>query len=318
MKNKVIGIIIGLIAVAAVTLLVVDGLNNRTGSRGDNPFKLEIDHYYEVDPAIILYKETRQIRLGETEPKGLAYSQGRLHLLTGTLWRTLELNGKEIQQVELDHEPVCIHVHGDVIYIGFRNYLAQYYTDGRLIKEWDSLGERAVVSSIATRGDQVFVADAGNRQVWIFDTHGVLSGSFEGKREADDLHGFVIPSGYFDLAVYMDELWVVNPGMHALENYTDDGILRGYWEKTSMKIEGFSGCCNPAQITIDEQGNFITAEKGLVRVKIYKPSGELIGVVAAPDQFKDGVTAPEPVVTETGQIIALDFDQKMIRFFDKK
>lgn len=318
MKNKWIGIFVAVIAVAVVVLLVMDSLNNRTGKRGDNPYKLEVDQYYQVDPDMILYKETRQIKLGEVKAHGLAYSDGRLFLLTDSLWRTLEVSGQEKLRVQLDDQPTCIHVNGETVYIAFGSYLSQYYADGRLIKKWDSPGEKTVITSVATKEDKVYVADAGNRRVLRYDTHGQLEGQFEGKREADDLHGFVIPSGYFDLAVYQDELWVVNPGMHALENYTDDGILRGYWEKISMKIEGFSGCCNPAQMTIDANGNFITSEKGVIRMKIYKPSGELIGVVAEPEKFADGIHAPEPVVTESGQIIALDFDQNMIRYFEKK
>ena len=165
----------------------------------------------------------------------------------------------------------------------------------------------------------VFVADAGNRRILKYDTHGFLEGQFDGKRNADDAHGFVIPSEYFDLAVFDDELWVVNTGMHTLENYTDEGNLRGYWEKSSLKIDGFGGCCNPAHIAIDAQGNFITSEKGLVRIKIYKPSGELIGVVAPPNKFsKKAYYAPEVAVNEQGVIYALDFETNMIRIFEKK
>ena len=76
-------------------------------------------------------------------------------------------------------------------------------------------------------------------------------------------------------------MWVVNPGMHAFENYEFDGDLRAFWENTSMKIDGFSGCCNPAHFTFLPDGSFVTSEKGLVRVKVHKPSGELLGVVAA-------------------------------------
>ena len=310
--------LVAVIAIAVVLLLVVDGLNTRTGKRGDNPFKLEVDEYYQVDPEMILYKESRQIKLGEVQPHGLAYADGKLQLLTDSLWRTLSLAGQEELRIKLPDQPGCIHANGETLYIGFGSYVAQYSADGRLIKQWDSPGEKTVITSIATKEDKVYVADAGNRRVLQYDTHGMLENQFEGKREADDLHGFVIPSGYFDLAVFQDELWVVNPGMHALENYTDDGILRGFWERTSMKIDGFSGCCNPAQMTIDHEGNFITSEKGVVRMKIYKPSGELIGIVAEPAKFENGIHAPEPVVTESGQIIALDFDQKMIRYFDKK
>ncbi len=127
----------------------------------------------------------------------------------------------------------------------------------------------------------------------------------------------MVPSPYFDLDVYEDELWVVNPGSHAFENYTDEGVLRGFWEKTTMKIEGFCGCCNPAQMCFGADGTIYTAEKGLVRIKAYKPSGELIGVVAAPNNFVKEGNAPELAATESGAVYALDFDQRMIRLFEK-
>jgi len=106
--------------------------------------------------------------------------------------------------------------------------------------------------------------------------------------------------------------------MHALENYTDEGVLRGFWEKTSMKIEGFSGCCNPAQMTIAPDGTFITSEKGLVRIKAYKASGELIGIVSPPTNDSEETHAPEVAVDESGGVFALDFDRNMIRYFVKK
>lgn len=319
MKNKWIGIFVAVVAVGVAVLLVVDGLNNRTGRRGGNPYELEVDQYNLVDSALILYKETRQIKLGEAALKGMAFSEGKLFVISDSLLRIISTHGVLGQEMNLGDSPRCIHVSGETIYLGFQDYVVQYHIDGRLIKSWDSFGENTVITSIASLEDWVFVADAGNRRVLRLDTHGNLEDQFEGKRNAADAHGFIIPSAYFDLAVYQDELWVVNPGMHALENYTPEGTLRGFWEKASMKIDGFSGCCNPAQICIDRQGNFITAEKGLVRIKIYKPSGELIGVIAPPDKFKSGTYyAPEVAVDEQGTVYALDFETKMIRIFEKK
>ncbi len=319
MKNKWIGALLIVIVLGVIAMVVIDAMNNRTGKRGGNPYKLEVDQYRDVDSSLILYKETRQIKLGEVESKGLAYTDGKLFVMTDSIMRILTVEGVLILSLDLDDAPRCIHANGDLIYIGFQDYVMQYHVDGQLISTWDSAGENTVITSIATKGETVFVADAGNRRVLRYDTHGLLESQFEGKRNADDAHGFVIPSGYFDLAVYQDELWVVNPGMHALENYTDDGTLRGFWEKATLKIEGFGGCCNPAQMTVDSEGNFITSEKGLVRIKIYKASGELIGVVAPPDKFeKNAYYAPEVAVNEQGVIFALDFETNMIRIFEKK
>ena len=144
-------------------------------------------------------------------------------------------------------------------------------------------------------------------------------GEFEGKSEIGQIHGFIIPSPYFDVAFNPDgELWVVNPGKHSLENYTTEGTLRTYWENQSIKIEGFSGCCNPAHFAFAPDGSFITSEKGLVRIKIYKPSGEFLGVVAPPSKFEAGGHAPAVAVDNQGNVYALDFDKKVIRLFVKK
>ena len=128
---------------------------------------------------------------------------------------------------------------------------------------------------------------------------------------------FQVP--YFDIAFNADgEFWVVNPGKHALENYTTGGDLRTWWKATSVRIEGFSGCCNPAHFAFLPDGSFVTSEKGTVRIKVYKPSGEFQGVVAAPSKFKENNAAPDLATDNQGNIYALDMDKKMIRLFVKK
>jgi hypothetical protein len=53
-----------------------------------------------------------------------------------------------------------------------------------------------------------------------------------------------------------------------------------------MQLEGFAGCCNPVHLAILPNGNFITYEKGLDRIKIYGPTGNFECVVAGPGSFK--------------------------------
>ena len=86
----------------------------------------------------------------------------------------------------------------------------------------------------------------------------------------------------------------------------------------SNDIKGFTGCCNPANIAFLPDGNLVTSEKGIVRIKEYKPSGEFVGVVAAPSKFEGGELAPDIVTDEQGRVYALDKDRKMIRVFEKK
>jgi hypothetical protein len=161
------------------------------------------------------------------------------------------------------------------------------------------------------------VADAGNRRIVIFNRDGEQIGEFEGKADSESGHGFIVPSANFDLAVNSyGELWVVNPANHALENYSEDGRLRGYWENSSIDIDGFLGCCNPARITVLQDGSFVTSEKGVVRIKIHDQSGALVTVVAPPALFKKEGQAPEVCADDDDVIYALDFDKDVIRVFE--
>jgi hypothetical protein len=62
----------------------------------------------------------------------------------------------------------------------------------------------------------------------------------------------------------------------------------------------------------------VTSEKGLVRIKVHKASGELSGVVAPNEKFKEAFNAPDLAVSPEGLIYALDFDSHMIRIFQHK
>ncbi len=183
---------------------------------------------------------------------------------------------------------------------------------------FEGLYDNSVITSIDVAGEKIFAADAGKRVVYRFNKQGTKELEFEGKSGDGSTHGFIVPSPCFDLVISpFDELWVVNPGKHALENYTFEGELRGFWTSSFSGVKGFSGCCNPAHVATLPDGNFITVEKGVIRVKEYKPSGELVGVVAAPAKFEEDQHVPEVACDEEGRVYILDPLKKMIRVFEK-
>ncbi len=57
-----------------------------------------------------------------------------------------------------------------------------------------------MITNLAGNGEKVYVADAGNRKVHIYNHEGELLGAFEGKSESEAGHGFIVPSANFDLA----------------------------------------------------------------------------------------------------------------------
>lgn len=319
MNKRTISIIVSVIVVAIIAIIVADFVSKRPDRLGSNPYALDVSEYEDVEASLIHYKETKNIPVSGTKPEGIDV-EGNLIYLTGEKFlQVISKNGVQQLFIELDGDGTCLAASADKIYVGFNDHVVVYSSNGEELAAWDALDSRCVITSIALKDDLLYVADAGNRRVLRYDANGQLLGEFVGKAESAAGHGFIVPSPNFDLIVNSyGELWVVNPGKHAIENYSDEGVMRGYWQNSSTDIEGFTGCCNPAEICVMEDGSFVTSEKGLVRIKVYDQSGKLLSVVAAPEKFEEEGKAPEVAVDSEGSIYALDFDKNMIRIFEKK
>lgn len=319
MKKRSLTIVVLVILALIISVILFDFLSNRPDRRGDNPYALDVDQYKHVDEALISHKETRNFSLGMFAATGIYHHADSLFIVGESSLAIVTTDGKSAGRFEILPDPTSVVVEDYFLYIGYQNYVAKYDHSGVLVERWTELDNRAVITSLAIKDDKVYVADAGNRKVVIYDNEGEIVGEFEGTSETEAGHGFIVPSANFDLVVNSyGELWVVNPGKHALENYTDDGQMRGFWENSSFEIDGFLGCCNPARITTMEDGSFITSEKGLVRIKIHDQSGKLVSVVAPPTLFKEEGKAPDICVDREGTIYALDFDRDMVRVFEPK
>jgi len=319
MKNK--GIIIFLIVLAVIIVAVIAGdyISKRPDKSEANPYEYNIDEFKDVDEELVLYKETKNFKIGFEAPSAITIANDKIFVSGDAKIKVIDLSGTLLNEIKLPENPNSIEISGDTVFVAFENKIEILSDKGDELMKWDIPEENTFITSLVVAGKNVFVADAGKRRIIRFSVSGGKMTEFEGKSGDNVIHGFIIPSPYFDVDINSEgELWVTNPGIHALENYTFDGNLRAYWENTSMKIDGFSGCCNPAHFTFLPDGSFVTSEKGLVRIKVHKPSGELQGVVAAPVKFNNEDEAPDLAVDGAGNIYALDFERKMIRVFELK
>ncbi len=319
MKNKGIVIFLIVMAVVIIAVIAVDYLSGRPDKSTPNPFAYDVNNFKNVPEELILFKETKNFKLGFEVPSSLTIEAGKLYVSGDNKLQIIDLNGKLLTEINLSETAKTMEVYKENIYVSVNNQIVVYDLSGNLLKEWEKPAENSLITAIAAYDKNIFIADAGKRKVIRYNLQGEKLAEFDGKADEGVIHGFIIPSPYFDLDINTDgDLWVVNPGLHALENYTEDGNLREHWNNTTMQTEGFSGCCNPAHFTFLPDGRFVTSEKGLVRIKTYKPSGEFEGVVAAPAKFKDEGEAPDVATDSQGNIYALDFDKKMIRVFEPK
>jgi hypothetical protein len=319
MKNKGIVIFLIILAVVIIAVIVGEYISGRPDKSAPNPYAYDINDFKNVPEEIIHFKESKNFKLAFTEPSAITIETDNLYVAGDNKIQVIGTDGKLISELNLNGKPQTVEVSADNIYVSVNNQIVVYDKSGNLLNEWKKTGENSVITAITSSENEIFVADAGLRKVLRYSKQGEKLAEFDGKAEEGVLHGFIIPSPYFDIDINADsDLWVVNPGLHSLENYTAEGQLREHWNKTTMMTEGFSGCCNPAHFTFLPDGRFVTSEKGLVRIKTYKASGEFEGVVAAPAKFKEEGEAPDIAVDSQGNIYALDFDKKMIRVFEKK
>ena len=210
-------------------------------------------------------------------------------------------------------------VSDDTIFLGVGDHVVALDTKGTVGSTWTAHNEKSVITALAVVDDSVFVADAGNRLVLRYDKSGKPQGEITGKKDAADTKGFIVPSPSFDLVPGRGGgLWVTNPGRRSIQNHAADGAFMSQWGHASMRVEGFCGCCNPSHVAMLPDGSFITAEKGLVRVKVYSPAGEFVGVVAGPESFAPNAHILDIAADSRGRVLVLDSRTGAVRVFVRK
>ncbi len=286
-----VGLLIGVAVFIALFALIRFDITGDEGSGLGNEYSYEID--FSIDPNLILYEESLEpVKTGFKSAQAIALdSQDFIYIAGDKSVRIFTEDGNLLDEIVLNDTPRSLTVADDgKIYVGVIDHIEVYNRQGKQLASWKSLGQRALLTSIAVSKNDVFVADAGNRIVLRYDINGNLINRIGKKDEDRNIPGFFIPSPHFDLVMRRDELLrVVNPGRHRIEAYTVDGDYEFSWGKFSTSIEGFCGCCNPINIAVLSDDSFVTCEKGLARIKIYDPEGAFVGVVAGPEQF--GATA---------------------------
>lgn len=320
MKQKLI------IGLSLISLLIIIFFMAKDFFRGNNqsqtnPYEYKLDNLKHIDPELITYTEINQIKPGVNNPVAIAIDgEDQIYICGDTTLVKFDSKGNKMLSFDIHSPAYCINVslNGE-IYLSKLDHIEVRNPDGTVKALWKPINEKAVITSLASTNEFVFAADAGNKIVYQYNLNGQLIKEIGKKDSLTGAPGFVIPSPYFDLLIgTQGKLWVVNPGRHAFENYDFKGNLISSWNRTSMTLDGFSGCCNPTHIALLSDGSYVTSEKGLERIKIHSPNGDFKTVVASPDSFEEGTTGLDIAVDSNDRIYILDPIKELIRIFEKK
>jgi len=313
-----------LLWLGGIILFVFVGYQGMTwGKRSatENPYEYDIEALKGVDPELISHTETLTIPVDSPGLTAIAVDKNdNIYVSAGKELIKFSSAGSKQKVTKLPGSITAIAVADDgTIYAASKAHVKVLDPQMNITATWPDLGGRAVITSLAVSQERIYIADAGNKVGFGCDLKGNITQKFGLKNEEKRSPGLIIPSPYFDLLLDNDQsLWLINTGRHSFENYDSDGYLKRSWEKSASTIEGFSGCCNPTHVTIMPNGNFVTSEKGLVRVKMYSAKGKLLSVIASPSMFADETKGLDLAVDSKGRILVLDPERNEVRIFTAK
>ncbi len=178
----------------------------------------------------------------------------------------------------------AISISGDTLYAASTEILYLISMEGRLIGEWGPYEAKSIITSLSANKHRLAFADAGNKRIFILKRNGEVIAMIG---QSDN--SIIIPSAYFDVALAgSNNLYLANTGQRRIEKWTTSGVFVSQFGEPGTAPGAFCGCCNPAHFAVIPQG-FVTAEKGINRIKILDKDGKFIEFVSSKNSFTQSV-----------------------------
>jgi hypothetical protein len=310
------------VVVVIIVLALVIGVLLSRISKDSHAFPLrKLDTVAPTPAAEIMYHQVSHLDTGFRVARGMALSRdGVLYVVGDQAVARFDRQGQRSGLFPLMDTPRCLAIAADgTLFIGMAEHVEVYAQNGMRKAIWGSLGRGTIITALAIAGKDLWVADAGQREVALLDHRGTVLRRFGKRDDARKNPGLVVPSPYLDVAVGADgTLVLTNPGRHTVEYYHATGDFIRAWGSASNADDGFAGCCNPTNIVLLSDGRVVTSEKGLPRVKLYSAAGRYLGMIAPPELFHPATVGLALAADAQGHVYVLDTTQNAVRIFAAK
>lgn len=290
MNKRVISIIAVLIILVFIGYMIYDsvrpeGLNNSASA-------LENVIYPDGN-----WKVSDEIKVTEGTLKAVTVSEDGFVFIGGESFISCFDNTmKQKWSIKTPNPITSLSAFGKLLYASTQDLILVLNFDGKTEEEWGPFEDNAIITSVSANNSGIAFADAGNKIVFLLDNDGIVK-KLIGQNDGQ----FVIPSPYFDVALDAGGyIYTANTGHRRLEFRGTDGAIISYFGEPGTAPENFCGCCNPAHFVKTKTG-YITAEKGINRIKILGESGEFIEFVSSKNDFVASV--PLDLASADGETI---------------
>lgn len=326
MKNLLISLaLLAAVGVAVWAALSIDPMGKRGANTG-REYDKNFQKLKKFDLSLVKWsEELPAIPTGMETPVALAVlDSGNICIGGDKAIVILSPDGQEVKRASLQFAPQAVASAGETIYAASRKAIAVLDADGQQQASWAPLDDKAILVSLAVSDEYVYASDAGNRVIMRYDRKTGKRTYKNGRPDSGAfMNGFNVPSPHMDIALTpTGEILTVDPGRSLVQTRDSYGDVLKSWGEEGSDITKFYGCCNPAAIALLGDGNIVTYEKTLQRVKVFSPDGTLVNVVAGPNEFTDQPTDTNIVadiaVDRDGRVLVLDPIRKTLRIFKRK
>lgn len=292
---------------------------NHTGI-DENPYSMKMDSLGEIPSDKFCTTNYSTIPLDGTKSEAIAVDKdNNIYVSCDKKILCFDTNGNLVSEINCDYLATALACTNDKLIAAFTNEISIFDATGKQLKNWKLENEKSYITSLAAIDGNIYAADAQAAKVYCFSEEGKLLKTIGQSVDKKELTFFVLPSFYFDVAIGTDKsVWVANTGRHKLVQLDNEEHIVSSWGETSSAVEGFCGCCNPSNFALMRDGSFITAEKGLVRVKKYNKDGDFECVIAGPEKFKEDAKGLDIAIDSNDRIYVLEPEAMKIYIFEIK
>ncbi len=223
---------------------------------------------------------TREFKVEEGMLEAVTVSSGNIYLGGASFVSCYDSDLKLIWNVETPEPVTSLSNSGDSIFASTASQILVIGKSGKLLGDWGPYEDSSMITSVSANRKYVAFADAASRVVFVLDKGGEVKKMIgQGDKQ------FIIPSPYFEVALDLDNnLFTANTGKHRVETRNINGDVISFFGHPGSGPNYFCGCCAPPHFAVVPDG-FITAEKGINRIKILDKQGEFVEFVSSHNNF---------------------------------